>query len=127
MYSIDGRTVFVLDKEVRLTRFDAIADSLLSATQPLASETPSVARIEVDEDSDDGVVIRRHLRRVKPDEPDEPDEPKESRELDKLDELDRRDPKYALEDDLEEGIPTEDTPMSYEPQPSLKVGGSFIK
>ena len=113
----------MLDKEVRLTRFDAIADSLLSATQPLTNDTPSLAHIEVDEDSDDGVVIRRHLRRVKPDEPDEPDE------ADHPDEFDNRG-KHAqedMEDDNEEGIPTEETPLTYDTQPSFKVNGSFIK
>ena len=108
--------MFVLDKEVRLTRFDAIADSLMSATQPLTNETPSLARIEVEEDSEDDVVIRRHLRRVKSEPEPEPDP-------DQNQDQNPDDLKQDLEEeDNEEGIPTEELTMPYESPSSLNVG-----
>lgn len=96
--------MLVLDQEVRLSRHEAIDSSLLSGVQSLVDETPSkqetrsihestgLAKIQVDDDSDDDVVVRRHIKRSQPEE----EQPEEEQ------------PEEEENDDDEEGIPTEE-------------------
>lgn len=63
---VDGRSVLVLDKEVRLSQYEVISADLLSGVENTPLPTTSAnASMPVEEESDeDDVVVRRTIRKV---------------------------------------------------------------
>ena len=64
---VDGRSVLVLDKEVRLSQYEAISTDLLSGVDnaTLSATSTNVSIKEEEESDEDDIVVRRTIRKVR--------------------------------------------------------------